>query len=64
MAVRRMSMKFANICWFQLEGNKAFGKYFRVTWVLSGQTDIEEEVEATIWSENSNIANADTFSLI
>jgi hypothetical protein len=57
-----MSIEFANICWFQLKGNKAFGKCFRVTWVPSGQTDIKEEVEATIWSENSNIANADTLS--
>jgi hypothetical protein len=32
--------------------------------VPSGQADIEKEVEATIWSENSNIANAHTSSSI
>ena len=64
MAVRRMSMEFANICWFQLKARKAFGKFVRVICVPSGQADIKEEVEATIWSENSNIANADTLSLI
>ena len=64
MAVRRMSMEFANIYFFQLKARKAFGEFIRVTCVPSGQADIEEEVEATICSEDTNIANANTLPLI
>jgi hypothetical protein len=64
MAVWRMSTEFANIFWFQFKARKAFGKFVRVTWVPRGQADIKEEVEATIWSDNSNIANTDTLPLV